>query len=139
MDKEVLAHDQVVVNKYTIHYPDHEPRQSDPHYYAFEAYRRSHVAEAKCYVGTRVGFDECQGSLELHHHFLEFAIANEVDLQALEVDFPNLTDPEKVAEWAESDANFMWLCAKHHRGVGGVHHVAAADFEAELYVKNLIS
>jgi hypothetical protein len=43
-----------------------------------------------------------------------------------------------VAAWAETDANFMWLCAKHHRGAGGIHHAAAADFEAELYIRDLI-
>lgn len=138
MTEEVVAHDQVVVNRYTIHFPEHEPRKDDPHYLAFEAYRRAHVHEAVCYVGKRIGLDACDGGIELHHHFLEFAVANEVDLQAIEVDYPNLTDPEKVAEWAESEPNFMWLCAKHHRGVGGVHHAAASDFEAEIYVKNLI-
>lgn len=139
MTEDVTAHTQVTTNRYTVHYPDHQPRQDDPHYYAFEAYRKAHVVGAKCYVGIRIGFDECQGNLELHHHFLEFSIINEVDLKALEVDYPNLDDPEKVAAWAESEPNFMWLCEKHHRGVGGIHHAAASDFEAEMYVKNLIS
>ncbi|MGH7723657.1 MAG: hypothetical protein ACRENL_12655 [Candidatus Dormibacteria bacterium] len=30
-------------------------------------------------------------------------------------------------------------CAKHHRGVGGIHHAAYADFEASLYIRSLIS
>lgn len=77
--------------------------------------------------------------IELHHHFLEFAVINSVDLHAIEVDYPDLTNLEKVAAWAESDPNFMWLCAKHHRGVGGAHHAAYADFEASLYIRNLLS
>ncbi|MGH7749745.1 MAG: hypothetical protein ACREQ5_34015, partial [Candidatus Dormibacteria bacterium] len=115
------------------------------------AYHRKNSAKSACYVGLRLGFSECadaQGhsmldqpghpGLELHHKILEFSVINEVDLAALEVDYPNLTDPAKVAAWAETDPNFVWYCAKHHRGVGGVHHAAAADFEAALYVKGLI-
>jgi len=147
------AHDQAVVNRYVVHYPAHAPRKDDPHYHAFEAYRKAHLHWAVCYVGQRVGYDECadaQGhllpnqpgsgqGLELHHHYLEFAVINAVDLEALQKDYPDLTDPAKVADWAESDVNFMWLCAKHHRGQGGAHHASFADFDAELYVKNLIS
>lgn len=69
---------------------------------------------------------------------LEFALLNSVDADALRKDFPDLTDAEKVTAWAESDENFMWLCAKHHRGHGGAHHAAFADFTAELYVRGLI-
>lgn len=133
------AHEQKVSNTYEVHYPEHEPREDDPHYHAFEAYKKAHKKDAQCYVGQRIGFDECQGGLELHHHFLEFAVINEVDLAAIEKDYPNLTDPEKVAEWAESDPNFLWLCSKHHRSNIGAHHAAYADFEASLYVKELLS
>ena len=147
------AHSQQVTNHYHIAYPEHAPRQADPHYPAFNAFRAANVASAVCYTGRRVGFDECQDAqgkpvpvqpdgghgLELPHHFLEFATVNAVDVAALEVDYPNLTDPDKVGAWAETDANFLWLCAKHHRGFGGVHHAAAADWEASQYVQNLLS
>lgn len=76
--------------------------------------------------------------LELHHKILEFATINAVDITALDVDFPDLTDLEKVKAWAETEPNFMWLCAKHHRGAGGIHHAAAADWAAELYIRDLI-
>lgn len=146
------AHSQQVTNHYHIAFPDHAPRTSDPHYQAFEAFHKANQATAVCYTGRRVGFDECadaQGhpvnqpamgnGLELHHHFLEFAVINAVDLAALEVDFPDLTDPDKVAAWAETDPNFIWLCAKHHRGYGGVHHASAADWQAAQYVQNLLA
>ena len=146
------AHSQQVTNHYSIAYPDHQPRVGDPHYAAFNAYHTKNQGTAVCYVGRRVGLDECQDAqgqsvvqpkqgngLELHHHFLEFAVLNAVDIAALEVDFPNLTDPEKVADWAETDANFMWLCAKHHRGYGGAHHASYADFNGAMYVQNLLS
>lgn len=150
-DDVTKAHDQAISNRYVMHFPDHLPRQGDPHYHAFNAYHRAHSHESVCYVGSRVGFDECadaQGrpmldqpghpGLELHHKILEFSLLNAVDLVALEKDYPSLTDAEKVAAWAETDANFMWLCPKHHRGHGGIHHASAADFEAELYVRRLI-
>ena len=146
------AHSQQVTNHYHLAYPEHAPRADDPHYAAFNAYHRAHQATALCYVGQRVGLDECRDAkgnavaqpgnadgLELHHRVLEFSILNEVDLTALEVDFPDLTDPEKVATWAETDANFMWLCAKHHRSMTGIHHAAFADFEGALYVQNLLA
>lgn len=147
------AHSQQVTNHYHIAYPAHSPRTTDPHYLAFEAYRKANVVTAVCYTGKRVGFDECKDAqgkpvgqqpdgghgLELHHHFLEFATVNAVSIAALEVDYPDLTDADKVGAWAESDANFLWLCAFHHRGFGGVHHAAAADWEASQYVQNLLS
>lgn len=145
------AHDQAVTNHYVIHYPAHEPRTGDPNYAAFEAYHKANEATGVCYVGKRLGFDQCadaQGQpmtdqpghpgLELHHKILEFATINAVDIAALDVDFPDLTDVAKVAAWAESEPNFMWLCAKHHRGAGGIHHAAAADWSAELYIRDLI-
>lgn len=145
------AHDQQITNHYVLHFPAHEPRQGDPHYAAFKAYHEHNEKTAVCAVGKRLGFDQCadaQGKpmldqpghpgLELHHKHLEFALINDVDLDAIKLDFPDLTDDEKVAEWAETAPNFLWLCAKHHRGVGGVHHAAAADWEAEQYVRDLI-
>lgn len=144
-------HDQTVTNHYVLHYPAHAPREGDPNYKAFQAYHKQNARIAVCYVGKRLGFDQCadaQGKpmtdqpghpgLELHHKILEFATINAVDITALDVDFPDLTDLEKVKAWAETEPNFMWLCAKHHRGAGGIHHAAAADWAAELYIRDLI-
>jgi hypothetical protein len=146
------AHDQKVTNTYIISFLEHEPRQDDPHYHAFNAYKKAHKHEAVCYVGKRIGYEYCGDEhgnpipnqpddgigLELHHTHLEFAVINGVDLKALEVDFPNLTDPEKVAEWAETDANFMFLCAKHHRSGIGAHHASFADFSGSMYVPGML-
>lgn len=148
------AHEQKITNRYQLSFPDHAPRASDPHYRAFETYRRLHIAQAVCYVGQRIGFDECADALgapmpvqpgngghglELHHKTLEFSLLNSVDLKALEVDYPFLTDASAVQAWAETEGNLWALCSKHHRGVGGIHHAAYADFEASLYIRNLIS
>lgn len=145
---DVPAHDQTITNHYVLHYPEHAPRVGDPNYAAFNAYHRANEALGVCYVGQRLGLDQCadaQGKpmldqpghpgLELHHRILEFATINAVDLAAFHYDFPDVLD---VATWAETDANFMWLCAKHHRGAGGAHHAAWADFIAEMYIRDLV-
>jgi hypothetical protein len=148
------AHSQQVTNRYLLSFPDHAPRASDPHYRAFETYRRLHIATSVCFVGARIGFDQCADALgaaipvqpanlghglELHHHTLEFSLLNSVDLAALQVDYPFLTDAAAVQVWAETEDNLQALCAKHHRGIGGIHHAAYADFEASLYIRGLIS
>jgi len=145
------GHDQRVTNHYVIHFPEHAPRESDPNYAAFNAYHRLNHARSVCLVGSRLGFEQCadaQGhemldqpghpGLELHHKILEFATLNSVDLVALALDFPAVTTTEELLAWAETAANFMWLCPKHHRGAGGIHHAAAADWSAELYIRDLI-
>jgi len=133
------AHDQTVTNSYVVHYPPHEPREKDPHYKDFNAYRKATHATAECSFGQhRRDLSECAGQLELHHAHIEFSLQNGVDLAWLEVDYPGVSDPEQVGAWVESAENLMWLCEKHHRGVGGIHHASASDYEAEKYVRNLI-
>ena len=134
------AHDQKVTRSYTVHYPEHLPRKSDPHYRDFDAYRRRTKKTAKCSIGEhRNDFSECAGSLELHHIHIEFSLQNGVDLKWLEKDYPGVSDPNKVGEWVESAQNLLWLCEFHHRGHGGVHVASSSDFEAEKYVRGLIS
>jgi hypothetical protein len=136
-------HDQATTNRYVIHYPEHEPRESDPHYKDFNEYRRRTKASAQCAIGgERQDFSECSldQPLELHHSHIEFSLANAIDLKWLEADFPGVSNPDEVGAWIESAVNLEWLCVKHHRAAGtGKHHAAYADFEAEKYVRNLIS
>lgn len=142
MVEQVGAHDQMVGHRYMVHYPAHEPRRSDPHYVDFEAFRRRTKATARCAFAVRTGDGStCDGEhpLELHHSHLEFALANEVDLAWLERDYPGISDRSQVGAWVESAANLEWYCRFHHRGPGGVHTAAAADFEAEHYVRGLIT
>jgi len=135
------GHDQKITNSYVVHYPAHEPRETDPHYKDFNAYRERTKDTAKCAIGEhRSDFSECDGGLELHHSHIEFSLQNGVDLKWLEVDYPGVSDPESVGAWVESGANLMWLCEKHHRGSGtGIHHAAYADYEAQKYVRGLLS
>lgn len=137
---DVAAHTQVTAHRYLMHYPEHPARQDDPHYRDFEEYRRRTHATAKCAIGGHRGdFSECQGGLELHHAHVEFSLQNGVDLAWLEADYPGISKPDEVGAWVESARNLEWLCEFHHRGHGGVHVASASDFEAEKYVRGLIS
>jgi hypothetical protein len=150
----IPAHDQAVTHSYRIHYPEHGPRQGDPHYVDFDHIRRRERATARCYIGERIGFQECrdargnpalpvrggaQPGLELHHAHIEWALVNGVDLAALEVDYPGVSNPDEVGAWTETAANLRWLCAWHHRGVGaGAHSGDHSDWEASAYVPGLL-
>jgi len=138
---EVAAHQQATTNHYTIAYPPHPAREDDPHYRDFEHYRRTHVATAVCHFAERRGGDtsECGGGLELHHSHVEFSMQNGVDLAVLERDYPGISNPDEVGAWVESAANLVFLCERHHRGHGGVHHASASDFEASVFVRGLIT
>lgn len=139
------AHDQATTNRYVIHYPDHEPRETDPHYRDFNALRRRLKADPAtwvCSVGAaRADFTECSldKPLELHHSHVEFSLANAVDLRWLAGVYPGIDTPDEVGAWIESADNLVVLCVRHHRGHGGIHHAAAADYEAERFVRGLIS
>jgi len=138
----VDKHDQKVTHSYVVHYPDHPERAKDPHYKDFNHYREKTKATAQCSVGLhRNDFSECSldKPLELHHTHIEFSLQNGVDLKWLEVDYPGVSDPNTVGAWVESANNLEWLCEFHHRGHGGVHVSAASDYEAEKYIRGLIS
>lgn len=152
-DKAVAAHDQVSSHRYIVHFPPHPARKSDPHYVDFDHYHRKTRPSARCYVGERIGFDECrdaqgnpctinaageQSGLELHHAHIEFALQQGVDLAALEHDYPGVSDPNEVGAWVESASNFRWLCVFHHRGPAGAHTITHSDWEAGQYVLGLI-
>lgn len=140
MSSGVNAHDRRITHHYLVHYPPHPERADDPHYKDFDHYRRATRKDATCAIGAHRGdFRECAGELELHHSHVEFALQNGIDLAWLETDYPGISDPNSVGAWVESASNLLWLCEFHHRGAGGVHVASASDFEAEKYVKGLIS
>ena|SRR5438067_6501726 len=134
------AHDQNTTHHYLMHYPEHPPRTGDPHYRDFEAYRRRTKDTARCQFAVETGDDsECHGGLELPHTHVEFSLQNGVNLARLEHLYPGISNPDEVGAWIETGANFEWLCAWHHRGHGGKHSAAAADYEASKWVKGLIT
>ncbi len=149
----VAAHTAAQTHHYVMHFPPHPARTSDPHYVDFNAFHKAHRATARCYVGERIGFGDCrdaqfnpcpppetgeQAGLELHHAHVEFSLQNGIDLSALEKDFPGISNATDVGAWVESDVNFRWLCAWHHRGAAGAHTASHSDWEASQYVPSLI-
>lgn len=153
-DAEVAAHTGVQTHHYLVHFPPHPARIKDPHYADFNAYHRKTRATARCYIGERIGFSDCQDAqgapalpdgkgwqpgLELHHAHVEFSLQNGISLAALEHDYPGISNPDEVGAWVETAANFRWLCVFHHRGAGGAHTASHSDWEAQQYVLGLIS
>jgi hypothetical protein len=139
---ETPAHKQAFTHRYVVSYPAHEPRTDDPHYVDFNEYRRRTKATARCVYAVQTGNDsECdtEHPLELHHCHIEFALQNGVDLALLERVYPGVSNREEVGAWVESAVNLEWRCRWHHRGHGGVHCATASDYEAERFVRNLIS
>lgn len=107
---QTAAHEQKVTRAYTLHYPDHAPREGDPHYVDFEHYRRQHVGTARCAMADTASGAECNGGLELHHAHVEYAMQNGIDLAALEAAYPGVSNPDEVGAWVESGANLIFYC-----------------------------
>jgi hypothetical protein len=140
----VAAHDQHVSRSYIVHYPEHGPRESDPHYADFHEYKRRRKAAGTYMCDFAVDHrkgdtSECDltAPLEAHHRIIEFAVMNAVDFALLEKDYPGVSKMT-VGAWVESAANLMLLCRACHRGPEGVHVAAAADYGATFYIRRLI-
>jgi hypothetical protein len=139
------THVQAVSHSYLIHFPDHAPRESDPYYADFHAYKalRRKAGTYTCdFAVEHRGGDTSECSLdqplECHHRIIEFAVMNSVDLMLLEPDYPGVSQMG-VGKWVESAVNLMLLCVLHHRSHAGVHTASAADYAATFYIRNLIS
>jgi hypothetical protein len=141
------AHNQTVTHTYHLHYPQHAPRAEDPHYALFNAYHKAHAATAVCSIGA-LGprfLVECKGGMELHHRIVEFAMQNGIELDVFIRDVYLPLHPDMKAgftqddlmAWAESDENFEWLCAYHHRGRSGVHVISSSDWNGVRLIPGL--
>ncbi len=114
------AHDQRLTLHLLAHVPEHEPRETDPHYHLFmEAKARlNRQGLWKCVIGD----DLCSGQVELHHSHIEFSLINTIDpdkvAKALGLHFD---DDEAFQAWVEGPGNLEPLCATHHRTHLGVH------------------
>lgn len=123
------AHDQATTLHILAHVPEHEPRESDPHYHLFEAAKRRLKAQGlwHCVIND----DLCGGTPELHHSHVEFSQINATDPhkieQALGLHFAN---DEEFQAWVESPGNLEVLCSNHHRTHYGVHVIPSALWEA---------
>jgi hypothetical protein len=141
----VAAHAQAMSHKYTVNFPEHgKGREKDPHYRAFEAFHRKYGPHAVCYIAWCLGTTEhcAKGPMELHHALAEWATQNAVDPAALHRLFPHMradATQDEIDTFVESDENFRWLCAFHHRGHGGAHVASHSDWAASQVVPGLIT
>ena len=142
----VPAHAQKFSHHYVVHYPEHSPREDDPHKHDFAAWKKRRRDSDTYYCDFahdhRHGdTSECDLSkpLEAHHKIVELAMLNEVDFTLLEADYPGISNPDQAGAWIDSDANLTLLCVNHHRGPMGVHVASFSDFGSEAYVRDLIS
>lgn len=144
MLETVKAHLQRVTHRYALKYPEHGPRDRDPHKADFDEYKRRRKAAGTWYCDFaheyRDDSSECDlsGPLECHHSVIEFALANGVDLKRLEKWYPGVST-EGIGKWIDNAENLCLLCRWHHRGHGGVHVLSASDYEAYKFVEGLIS
>lgn len=114
-----------------IAYPKHEPRK------ASSTYRKTHkhlvyTLDAPCWI---CGIKHSEGgAMETHHAHFEWASQNGLDLEKVTKDWPDLTDRDKLAEWVDSEANMLVLCAAHHRGKHtGIHEISYPAWLLQRY------
>lgn len=113
------AHTQCQTVHIVEFYPEHEPREDDPHYHLFNAARKRLCALGKL-ICWRCGSTE---NIQLHHSVIEFSLANGVDLSLFEADYPefHITSDEEFLAFVESEGNLLPLCANCHIGKEAIH------------------
>lgn len=142
---DVAAHDQRFTHRYVVSYPEHGPREDDPHKPDFEAWKRRrreagtyHCDFAAEHRGGDAGECDTEHPLEAHHKVIELALMNAVDFALLDADYPGISAPT-VGAWIDGDQNLTLLCRAHHRGPGGVHNASASDYTSEFYIRDMIT
>ena len=143
---DVTAHVQKVAHSYIVTYPEHGPRESDPHYKDFRKFKAGRKAGGTYHCDWAAQHRDGDSSecdltmpLEAHHSHIEWALLNEVDLTLLDEAYPGLSNPDEAGAWVESALNLELLCVNHHRRHMGKHVAAYADFEGLSFVRRLIS
>ena len=130
------AHEQVVRINFIERWPEHEPRENDPHYKFF------HAAKARM---KRQGLLNCNvrsahhyGAIELHHAACEFAHVNDIDIDRFNALWGLHLDDEQFREFVmgaqftndkgELVNGLEPLCTEHHRGVSGIHSLPSPEW-----------
>jgi hypothetical protein len=122
------AHDQMATLHILSHIPEHEPRESDPHYSLFLK-AKARIHKLGLYI-CAINDDLCGGILELHHQHVEFSQINSTDSAKVEKLLGlNFDSDEQFQEFIESPGNLEVLCVNHHRTHYGVHVIPSALWE----------
>lgn len=128
------AHEQEITIRLIERWPDHEPRKDDPHYKYFRAAkaRLKRQGLLKCQVDS----DYHAGNVELHHVLVEFAHANDVDVEKFNRLYGLHLDDESFRRYIEEEGNLEPLCTLHHRGQEGVHSLPEPEWHVLRVSKN---
>jgi hypothetical protein len=128
------AHDQSLTIHLQEHIPEHEPRESDPHYALFNQARARMKRQGL--LVCAIGDDYCEGGVELHHSHIEFSLVGTVDpdklAKALGLHF---TSDDDFQSFIEGPGNLEPLCAIHHRTKYGIHMIPGPLWEPLRYRK----
>jgi hypothetical protein len=128
------AHKQMMNLHLAVSVPEHEPRESDPHYHLFNQAKARIKRQGlwQCIIND----DLCSGGPELHHSHIEFSQINNMDLHKVEQAFGvNFETDEDFQKWIESPGNLEVLCMAHHRTRFGIHEIPAPLWETFRYRK----
>lgn len=126
------AHTQKLTLHILASIPEHEPRETDPHYHLFEQAKARMKRQGlwRCAIDD----DLCSGPIELHHSHIEFSQANGADLDKINRALGlHLDSDEAFQQWVESPGNLEPLCATHHRTHYGVHVLPGPLWEPLRY------
>ncbi len=133
-DDVTEAHDQRLTVHILTHVPEHQPRESDPHYHLFIAAKARMKRQGlwRCAIND----DYCGGNIELHHSHIEFSQVGSADLDKVNEAFGlHLDSDDDFQKWIESPGNLEPLCEVHHRTHYGVHVIPGPLWEPLRYRK----
>jgi hypothetical protein len=133
-DDVTEAHDQRMTVHILTHVPEHQPRETDPHYHLFIAAKARMKRQGlwRCAIND----DYCGGNIELHHSHIEFSQVGGSDLDKVNQAFGlHLDSDNEFQEWIESPGNLEPLCEVHHRTHYGVHVIPGPLWEPLRYRK----
>lgn len=133
-DDVTEAHDQRMTVHILTHVPEHQPRETDPHYHLFIAAKARMKRQGlwRCAIND----DYCGGNIELHHSHIEFSQVGGMDLDKVNEAFGlHLDDDNEFQKWIESPGNLEPLCEVHHRTHYGVHVIPGPLWEPLRYRK----
>lgn len=130
------SHTQIRTIKVMEFYPEHSPRENDPHYHIFNSARArlERLGKLKCWINNK----DCHGGIELHHSLVEFSLTNGVDIHRFEELYPefNIIDDESFLNFVEGEGNLLPLCMFHHRSSGGIHSLPYPCWIAQRFWKS---
>lgn len=121
------AHDQRSTIHLLLHVPQHEPREADPQYAAFNEMKRR--MKAAGLLVCRIPHCTLPGPIEVHHSEVEFAFQGGIDLALFNEAYGLHLDAAAFAAWVEGPGNAEPLCPVHHRGKLGVHDLPEPDWK----------